>query len=871
MRFYRWLLRLLPASFRQRRGDDLLDAATDQLEAAASAGRAAQLRTGAGLAADVVKIAWSLRWQAFMTGVGRDVRYALRGLRRSPGFTLVAILTLGIGIGANTTVFSLVNAFYFARAEFPDEEHLVTVGETSVTQLCAGCGVGTSYPGFVEWRDRAQSFDRLSAYIEERVVLSGPLTPQRLSAARATATLFPVLGIQPVVGRSFRVKDDLQDAAATVILGHAAWRRLFGGDPSAIGRTVRVNGRPTEIIGVMPAGFAFPAFAEAWLPLHAGPLSDDRSERELGVIGRLRPGTTLAQANVEMRTIAAAQEQAYPATQKEWSAAVHTLREDRQAEGGPPFVTMLGAVALVLGVACTNLAALVLARAGRRQREISVRASLGASRARLAGQLVAESLVLGLLGGGVGMLLSLWGVAIARAQLSEPVPYFIRVDVDWRVLAFCMATAIITGLLVGLAPAIAVTKPDLVAGLKQGAGAAGSSRRHGRVRSALVVAELALVLVLLCGAAIMGRNFLRLVERPSGYELKGLTLAQLPLSDPRNADSRALGTVTEELRARLEASPDADIALARTFFLRGFGVAQRAIEIEGQPRIEPGSSPSFGFAVSPHFFAAQGLRLTSGRGFDMRDTTAMSPVLIVNQEVADRFWPGRSPLGARVKLPLTETADRAWTVVGVVSNMDGDAARGVRAQAFVYVPLAQLPGRPVDLLIRSQRDLTSLLPRVTSAIAEVNPDEPLTDIRSAAAEHAREYWYVGYFAMFYIAFAAFALLLAVIGVYGVVAQAAAERTREFGIRIALGADRSRLYRLVFRQATMLAVLGVLFGLAGAAATTRLLGWLLFGSSPTDPVLLGGSALVLVAAMFLASALPARRVARLDAVNALKAE
>jgi predicted permease len=871
VRAYRWWLRLLPRQFRARRGEELIAAAEEEMRAAAERGPSARVRAAAGLATDVVASAWSLRWGRLAADVVQDARYAGRALRRSPGFTLVAVLTLAVGIAANTTVFSLVNAFYLVPSEFPDPARLVVIAETSVTELCSGCGVGTSYPGFVEWRDRAGSFERMAACLEEDVVLSAPFPPQRVPAARVSAALFDVLDVRPVEGRAFRPADDRPGAPPTVILGHATWVRLFGGDPAAVGRVVRVNGVPAEIVGVMPAGLAFPSLAQLWLPLHVATPSASRADRDVEVVARLRPEVTIAAARAEMRAIASAEEQAHPDTQKNWSADVRTLQDDRRAEGGPPMLTMLGAVGLVLAVACTNLAALVLARSAGRRRELAVRAALGAGRARLVRQMMAESLVLGGLGGVMGLLMSLWGVQLAASRLSDPVPYFIRVTVDWRVMAFCGAAAILTGLLVGLAPAMVATRPDLTTSLKQGSASAGTPRRHARLRSVLISAELALVLILLCGAALMGQSFLRMLDRPRGYDMTGLTLAQVPLAGPRFSDERALSVVLDDLGGRLDAVPDARMALSHTHFLRGFGADARVIRVDGWPAVPPGASPSFAFAVSPGFFETQGLRVLGGRPFDGRDRSGSAPIVIVNQELAEAVWPGRSPLGARVQLPLPAAPDVWWTVVGVVSNMEGEAAGAARVQAFLYVPLAQLPGRPVDVLIRSTRDQASMLQEVRAAIAQVNPDEPLTDIRSAEEEHARQYWFVGYFAMFYLAFAAFALLLAVVGVYGVVAQAIGERTREFGIRIALGADRARLYRLVLGHTLTLTAAGVVFGLAGAAASTRFLGWLLFGASPTDPLIFGGSALALAATALVASWVPARRVAHLDPVRALKGE
>jgi predicted permease len=871
MKWYRGLLRLLPRSFRARQQAELEAEARERL-AAAGAGRVSRWRVAAGLGADVVATASTLRAGAFLAAIIQDTKYAGRLLRRAPGFAAVAALTLAIGIGSNTTVFSLVNAFYFTPSEFPDADRLVDVSETSATKLCPGCGVGTSYPGYLDWRSRAQSFVSLEAYDEDVFVLSAPVTPERVSGARVTGALFGVLGIAPVVGRDFNRADDRPDSAPVVLLGHDLWQRLFAGDRSVVGRTVRVNGVPTEIVGVMPARFGFPERAHLWLPMSSTRPASSRDERRYGIVGRLRSGVTIEAAGAEMRGIAAALAREYPNPQAGWSADVIRLGDDRTGSEGQAFVVMLGAVGLVLAVACANLATLFLARASQRSREFAVRAALGADRGRLIRQLIVETLVIGSIGGALGLALAAQGIDLARRGTAVPeVPYYIRFEMDWRVVGFCACATVGASLLVGLIPALGAARRSPIASLKQ-AGASGHSAHpfHTRMRNVLVAGELALVLVLLSGAAVMGRTFLRFVEPPGGYDLAGLTLAELPLVGSRFDDAAALGVALSDLTRRVEAIPGAQVALSRTEFIAGFGAEAQPVRIDAAPTPE-GASPRFGFAITPEYFATQGLRIEAGRAFSAADRTGTEPVAVVNRQMADAIRKVANPIGARVQLHPNRPGDPWRTIVGIVSNYEGEPAPGRRVNPYIYVPLEQLPGRPVEVMVRTTGDPAAAIAAIRSVVAGIDPDQPLSNLRSAEEDHRRGYWFVGYFAVFYAAFAAFALALAVIGVYGVVSQAVGERTREFGIRAALGADRARLYRLVLGRSLFLGAIGGAIGLAGSAFATRLLGWLLFGANPNDPAMLGAALATLVVTVLLASSLPARRAASVDPIIVLRSE
>jgi putative ABC transport system permease protein len=875
VRIYRWVLRLLPREFRRRREEDLVAAAREGWTQTAASGRIARLRFGAGLVRDALGMAAALHGRKHLVSLGRDARFVLRSAVRAPGFTLVAVVTLAIGIGATTTAFSFVNGFYFKASEFPYPARLVDISQTSRTELCAGCSVGTSYPAFAEWRERTTAFAGMAAYQELPVTLSSPLTPRPVSAARVTAGTFGLLGVAPIAGREFREAEDRPGVSPTVILGERLAREAFGDTATAIGRTLRVNGEPALVVGVMRTGFGFPEFAELWLPLHQVVPDPDRTNRSYGVAARLRPEVSIDVARAELAAVAAAQAREHPATHSGWDVVV-TRFDAARREGGPPFVTLLGAVSLVLGVACANLAVLTLARSARRQREMALRAALGAGRGRLVQQVLLEMGALSAAGGLLGLLGAAWAVRVARALITEPVPYYLDFALDWRVAAFAIVAVAATALIVGVVPASAAARFDLFDALRM-AGAAGVLRpRQRRVRGALVAVELALVLVLLAGAALMARTFLRFVQPPGGYSLDGLTLAQVPLGAARYDDEQTLRLAIDELDARL-GRPDWRTGLAHTFFLAGFGAERRVIEIGGAGRLAPEISPSFAFGVTPGYFEAQGLSLIAGRALAPADRGLR--IVVINEQLAAAGWPGASPIGAQMRLPIASASDW-WTVVGVVSNADGPSTPSRRAAPYVYLPLATMPARPVDVIVRRpfqtsetsrSADVAAVGESLRATLAAIDADEPVTNVRSAREEHARQYWFVGYFATFYAAFAAFALLLAAIGVYGVVSQTVGERMREFGVRVALGADRQRLYRLVLGQAMRLSVIGIAAGLAGALALTRVLGALLFSTSPTDPLALGSAAAILAASAVGASYLPARRAARVDPLVVLKSE
>lgn len=798
-----------------------------------------------------------------------DLRFALRSLASTPGFTAVAILSVAIAIGANTSVFSLVNAIHLRPLEFPDPATLVDVHEASVTQLCAGCGVGTSYPGFRDWQQRATSFTGLAGYREWQFSLSedrATTSAARINAGLATHNLFR-LGIGPALGRHFAPDEDRVGATPVALLGHDLWRTRFVGDTAIIGRTVRLSGVAYTVIGIMPAGFKYPEVAELWVPLTPLTHGDPRDDRGIGVVGRLASDRTLAQADAEMRTIALTLEAAYPETQKEWTAGVNSVQADRAAETGNAFLILLGAVSLVLLIACANLASFFLARVAARGREMAVRAALGASRQQLVRLVVAESVLVALAGGALGMGLAVWGSRGAVSLIREPIPYYIRFEMDWRVGVFCLLASLAAGVLFGIVPAWRASRPDLVTGLKDGAQGSGGPGRQRLVR-ALTVAELALALTLLSGAGLLVKAFLRATRPPSTFDATRVLRGELSFLGDQFRDSARVGLLADEVVARLERQPGVAAALSTSRFIAGFGASDRRIQIEGMETPE-GASPRFASAVTPAWFTIQGDRIVQGRGFTSADARRAEPVVIVNQAFAQRAWPEGSVIGRRIALGPQGSGALWRTIVGVVAN-EAVGANGRPVASNAWVPFAQeYATGTVELSVRTPGDPHAYISTVRAEIRAVNADVPVEQLRTAEEELSRRYWPVRFFATLFAAFAGFAVLLAAIGTYGILAHSVSQRTREIGVRLALGADAGAITRMILRMGGTLGAIGIVLGLTGSVALSGLIRGVLFGAGTIDPVVLMAVALAFMVLTLAASWIPARRAASVEPLVALR--
>ena len=800
----------------------------------------------------------------------QDLRFAVRSLLKSRLFVLVAVASLTLGIGATSTAFSLFDAVALRPLPYRDASRLVDIHETSTTRLCAYCSVGTSWAGFVDWRSRARSFDDMQAYRELPVAVSGTEAAERVSGAIVSGGFFRLLGLTTILGRTLGPDDERGDAPAVVVIGESLWRSRYAGDTAIVGRSIRVNGEPRTVVGVVPSRFALPEFARLWLPVDARAEGTAREAREFGVIGHLAPGVTHGAAATEMRDIAAAIAAEHPESQKEWSAAITPLRAELAGEVGSLYGVMLGAVVFVLLIVCANVAGLLLARGSARRKEIAIRLALGASRGQIVRQLLVESLLLALGGGVLGVLAALWGVDLAVSSIGTQIPNWLVFGVDGRVLAFTVAISVVTGIVFGLYPALRASRPDVHDVLKDGGSNASAGIARSRVRALLVIGELAMALVLLAGAAVLTKTVVRISAFESGYDPRGVATARLEFLDARYDDPARLRLVNDRLLAAVERIPSvSSAALERDRFIAGFGANDRVIEAEGVSRVPDGVSPRFAKAVSPAYFATLRIPVRAGRVFTPVDRAESEPVVVINAQLARDLWPNDDPLGHRIRLGSRDSV--AWrTVVGVVGDLH--SRRETRARNWAYVPLAQDPGSPVTIVARaSAGDASALVPSIREAVKSVDPDQPLLDAGTMEALRRRSYSPYRMYAALMGALAALALLLAAIGVYGVVAYSVSQRTREIGVRIALGAEQRQVLALVTSQGARLAIVGTLLGIGAAAGLLRVLRSLLFGADPVDPVVLAAVSVLLSGVAVLASYVPARRAARIDPLVALHAE
>jgi putative ABC transport system permease protein len=795
----------------------------------------------------------------------QDLRFALRTLRKAPGFTAIAVVCLAIGIAANVTVFSPVNTLLLRPLPFADPERVTSL---YMTQLRHGQDEGSwSYPDYRDLGDAGGAFAATGLLTERSWNLGGIDEPERVPGARVTASLFPLLGLRTVVGRGFRPAEE--DAGKVVILSHGLWRRRFGGDPSVVGRAVTVNGEPYTVVGVMQPGIRFPETAEMWLPLEPGEAKDHREWRMYGVIGRLKPGVTVAGAQASVAAITRRLAERYPGTNAGWGGWVRPYREEVAGEVRPVMLIMLGAVGFVLLIACANVANLLLARATARQKEVAVRLALGATRRRIIRQFLTESLILAVMGGAAGVLLGAWGLDGIVSMLPADLPYWMVFDVDRTVLLLTLAVTVATGVIFGLAPALQASSLALTETLKDGSRGSTAGARAGRLRSTLVVAEIALSLVLLAGATLMIQSFLRTQSANLGFDSAGALALETSLQGPRYEGDTTPAAAYRALLERVAAAPGVEQAGGVAILPVRSCCTYIGYFPEGK-RYPQGEGPTSLYnVVTPGLFGALGMRLLTGRPFDDRDGSGAPRVAVVNRTFAEREWPGRDPIGRRFKIDNPD--DSVWvTVVGVVGDVvQRELETEPRAQT--YVPHGQNPWRTMTIIVRTSGDPAAIAPAVRREIRAFDKDLPVARV-ATMAQVVRERMFQPrvYGAMFGI-FAAAALLLASVGLYGVMAYSVAQRTHEIGVRMSLGAQPRDVLRLIVRQGARLTVLGLAIGLPVAFGLARLLRGTLYGVSPSDPATFVGISILLTTVAIVASYLPARRAARVDPMEALRSE
>ena len=799
-----------------------------------------------------------------------ELHLAARSLARSPFLAAVAVLSLGLGIGANATIFSFVNGILFRPLPFQQPQQLVDVSEDNPEELCAGCAVGTSWPTLQLWRGAARSFSALGGYRESAYTLAGEQEPERVGGALVSANLFPLLGVRPAFGRSLTEADERTGAPPVVLLGHGLWSRRFGGDSAVLGRSVRVNGVPRTVIGIMPPRFRFPEFAALWLPLAPEVRTMPVGDRSLGAVGRLGPGVSLVAANVEMRGIAGRLAAERPAEYRGWTERVSPLRQDLADDTSTQgFLLALAASGFVLLIACANLANLFLARATARARELAVRVALGASRGRIAGQVLTESMLLGLLGGLFGLVLSLWGVRLLTGLIGTEIPFWIRMGTDWRLLLYTFLLSLAVGAAFGVVPAIRASRTDLNETLKTGSQGATLGRRDSRIRGALTVAQIALAIVLLAGAGVMVKSFLILRRTDNlGYNPAGVLTARVELQSQRYESPAQVRQLADQLLERLAVQPMVEsAAVEHSLFLSSFVGDSTIVRLEGATEAVPmRRGPGHGAAVTSEYFRVLEIPVLSGRAITAADGPGAPGVVVVNRQAATMLWPAEPPIGKRLRI-----GSGPWlTVVGVVGDVVGSPfARG--NSPMLYGSAAQSTERGFRLLIRYRGDPATLATTLKAVARTIDADEPVEDVMTLQESLVRWVSPVRFMVQLLGVLSGIALALAAFGIYGVMSYLVARRTRELGIRMALGAEPGQVRRYVIRRAFRLALFGVGIGLPAAFGLNQVLRRMLSVVSPSDPLVFALVALLLGAIALAASWAPARRATRVDPLVALRAE
>jgi putative ABC transport system permease protein len=804
-------------------------------------------------------------------GIWQDIKYGGRVLTKTPLFTLVAVLVVAVGIGANTAIFSVVNAILLRPLPFENPERIVTVWNTKQkTGVTRG---SLSFPNFADLRAQQQSFEAMAAYNDTSAALSGGGTPEMIAGEVTTPELFRVLAVKPQLGRLLSEEDARAGGSPVVVISHGMWERHFGRDAKIVGRVVNLNGRSKTIVGVLPASFQFPFIEEPpefFMPLDpAGEMNVQRGAGYLQVLARLKPDATIEQAQAEMSAIMSRLSQQYPAEDAGRGVVLSAAQEELVGGVRRTLLVLLGAVAFVLLIACANVANLLLARAAGRSREIAVRVALGASRARIVRQLLTESLLLATLGGALGLLLAMWGIDLLTKFVPASVSRLGETGLDLRVLGFTVGASLLTGLIFGLAPALQASKLDLNESLKEGGRGASEGHGRNRVRSLLIVSEVALSLVLLVGAGLLVKSFFKLRNVNPGFDAQNTLTASVALPTIRYDSDDKLREFYKRTLDRVSQVPGVESASAIMPLPLGDNAMQTSFTVGGRPEPAPGDQPSSGARlVAPGYFYSMGVPLLRGRDFNARDDDKAPKVIIINETFARRFFPGENALGKRLDIGLNDLDCEIVGIVGDVRHRKLDAEAGPE----YYVPLAQVPMNEIQLVVRSRGgDPAQLAGALREAVKEIDPDQPLYQVRTmnslVAASVARQR-----FSMILLTiFAAFAMLLAAVGIFSVMSFLVAQRTHEIGIRMALGAQPRDILRLVVGHAMTLALVGVAIGLAAAFALMRVMTNLLYGVSPNDPVVFGGIAALLATVALAACLVPARRATRVDPMVALRYE
>jgi len=818
-----------------------------------------------------------------------DLRYSLRLFRKSPSFTLVAGLALALGIGANTAIFSVVNGVLLRPLPYPEPNRLLMVYETTAEFR----GGSLAYPNFLDWRRENHSFTDMAAFRGDDFILTGAGQPEHLNGERASASLFPILGVSPMLGRSFTPEEDREGASGVVMLTYGFWQRRFAGSPDVLGKSLKLNAQSYTIIGVLPRDFRFRHAAELYTPLGAWDpleLNDRQNHPGLNGVARLKPGVTLAAAQAEMNSIAQQLSKQYPKEDAGRGVNLITMKEDTVANGRRTLLMMLGAVGFVLVIACANVANLLLAQSTARRREFAIRVALGASRRRVIRQLLTESVLLASGGGALGLLLAFWGTRQVLASFPGAVPRTQAVSIDPYVLLFTLGVSVLTGVLFGLAPAFHSSSVNPQESLKEGARGSGGGRH--RTEGVFVALEVGLAVVLLAGAGLMIQSIWRLWRVDPGFETRHLLTAQVALSPTLGASvlgaqpsqaATAAGAISirvafQQMLDRVAHTPGVQAAALTSLIPLGPSDSEIGVWLghRAQPPENQLSEVLF-YIPTPDYLKAMKIPLLRGRFFDERDTTASSPVVVIDDVMAKHMFPGQDPIGQEISMLVIGPAQ----IIGVVGHvkhwgLDSDDSAKIRDE--MYFPFFQVPDKfmpeivvGANLMVRTSADPLSAVSAVRSQVAGPTNDQPMFGVQSMEQIIAQSLEERRFTMLLLIIFASTALVLASVGIYGVMSYSVTRRTHELGLRMALGATRGDVLNLVVREGMTVAAAGMAAGIVAALGLMRLLSSLLYGVRPTDPSTLVTVSLALAIVAFLASYIPARRATKVEPMNALRYE
>lgn len=821
-------------------------------------------------------VAYDVRGGGMIETLLQDIRYGARVLAKHRGFTAIAVITLALGIGANTAIFSVVNELLLRPLPFPEADRIVMVWEVTPEGRHQNT---TSIENFHAWQEQATSFESIAAFTDQRLNLTGGADPEEVSVQFATLELFRVLGVNPIMGRALTIEDSRPNMQAA-LLGYGIWQRRFGADPQIVGKSISLNGVPVTVAGVLPQGFqwhirsrsATARPAEMWMALDLPKTGPAIHGRFLSTVARLKPGVSIAQAQAEMNAIAARLAQAEPQYNKGMGAEVLPLREQFVGNVRRALWILLGAVGFVLLIACANVANLLLARAAAREKEIAVRAALGASRARVIRQLLTESVLLALMGGLLGLGIAWWGIQALVAISPRDLVNMQGVGINPSVLAWTTAISLVTGIIFGLAPALETTRLNLNEALKEGGkGTGGESHSSRRLRNSLVVAEVALALMLLISAGLLVRSFSRLQSVERGFSSDNVLTMVVRLPARKYRKEEQMIAFFRQAEERIRALPSVRSAGAVNFlpFYGGLG-SNTGFTIEGRPLPAPGEEPATDVRVAdPGYFKAMGIPVLRGRNFTDDEATQARHVVLISEAMARKHFAGEDPLGKRITVDMAENPVPT-EIVGVVGDVKYESLVD-ETKPMVYFPPPDLPYPYMTLIIKTDGDPAAITAAVRREIQAIDPDQPISDVRTMNQVMAEAVARERFNTLLLGLFAVIATLIAAVGIFGVMNYSVTLRTREIGLRMALGAQQRDVLRLILKQGLLLTLIGMSIGVAGAIALTRVMSRLLFGVAATDPATFAAIVLLLSLVSLIACYVPARRATRVDPMTAMRYE